>query len=79
VLAHPRTIFHRYTCGLHGDATAVVAALIGYDDRGGCYWDDHEEETIVIDYLLYSGVRLHWITTPTLLPLLSASSGNDNP
>jgi hypothetical protein len=31
----------------------------------------------VIDYFLYTDVRQHWITTPTLLPLLSAFSGND--
>jgi hypothetical protein len=28
MLAHPRTVFHLRTCGLHRDA----AALIGYDD-----------------------------------------------
>jgi hypothetical protein len=33
----------------------------------------------MIDYFLYSDVRLCWIATPTLLPLLSASSGNDDP
>jgi hypothetical protein len=32
---------------------------------------------IMIDYFLYTDARLRWITTPTLLPLLSASSGND--
>jgi hypothetical protein len=32
VLAHLRTIFHPYMCGLHGDVVAVAAALIGYDD-----------------------------------------------
>jgi hypothetical protein len=32
VLAHPRAAFHPYMCGLHGGATAVAAALIGYDD-----------------------------------------------
>jgi hypothetical protein len=32
VLAHPHTTFHLCTCGLHRGATAVVAALIGYDD-----------------------------------------------
>jgi hypothetical protein len=41
-------------CEVHGGATAVAAALIGYDDHGGCYWDDYEEETIVIGYFLYS-------------------------
>jgi hypothetical protein len=54
----------------------VAAALIGYD-TWSCYRDDHEEETIVIDYFLYTNVRLRWITAPTLLPLLSVSSGND--
>jgi hypothetical protein len=29
------------------------------------------------DYFLYTNVRLHWIAAPTLLPLLSMSSGND--
>jgi hypothetical protein len=30
----------------------------------------------VIDYFLYTDVRLRWITTLILLLLLSASSGN---
>jgi hypothetical protein len=34
----------------------AMGTMIGYDDRGGYYWDDHEEETIVIDYFLYSDV-----------------------
>jgi hypothetical protein len=38
----------------------------------------HEEETIVIDYLLYTDTRLRWITASTLLPLLNMSSGNDD-
>jgi hypothetical protein len=54
VLAHPRAAFHPYTCGLRGGAAAFAAALIGYDDRGGCYHDDHKEEVIVIDYFLYT-------------------------
>jgi hypothetical protein len=32
----------------------------------------------VNDYVLYIDARLHWIVIPTLLPLLSASSGNDS-
>jgi hypothetical protein len=31
-----------------------MSTMIGYDDRGGYCWDDHEEEAIVIDYFLYS-------------------------
>jgi hypothetical protein len=42
---------------------------------GGCCRDDHMEEAIVIDYFLYTDARLRWITTPTLLPLLSTFSG----
>jgi hypothetical protein len=53
-----------------------VAALIGYDDRGVCFQDDHEEKMIVIDYFLYTDVR-HWIVTQNILPLLSASNNND--
>jgi hypothetical protein len=30
VLAHPRVAFHHCTCGLHGGAATVAAALIGY-------------------------------------------------
>jgi hypothetical protein len=30
VLAHPRAAFHRYPCGLHGGAIA----MIGYGDLG---------------------------------------------
>jgi hypothetical protein len=32
VLAHPRTVFHLHTCGLHRGAAVVAAALIGYDN-----------------------------------------------
>jgi hypothetical protein len=32
----------------------------------------------VIDYFLYIDTRLRWIATPTLLLLLSVSSGNDS-
>jgi hypothetical protein len=31
----------------------------------------------MIDYFLYTDMRLRWIATLTLLALLSASSGND--
>jgi hypothetical protein len=79
VLAHLRATFHPCTCGLRGGDVVVVAVLIDYDGRGGCCWDGHEEETIVIDYFLYSDTRLCWITTQTLLSLLNASIGNDDP
>jgi hypothetical protein len=36
VLAHPRAAFHPCMCGLRGGTTTVAAALIGYDNRGGC-------------------------------------------
>jgi hypothetical protein len=32
----------------------VAAALIGYDDRRGCFWETREPKTIVIDYFLYT-------------------------
>jgi hypothetical protein len=32
----------------------------------------------MIDYFLYTDVRLHWTAAPTLLPLHYASSGNDS-
>jgi hypothetical protein len=32
VLAHPCAAFYPRTCGLRGDAAAVAAALISYDD-----------------------------------------------
>jgi hypothetical protein len=32
----------------------------------------------VIDYFLYTDTRLHLIATPTLVPLLSTSSGSDD-
>jgi hypothetical protein len=67
VLTHPRAVFHSCMCELRRGA----AALIGY-----CQ-DDHEEETIVIEYFLYTDARLRWIATPTLLPLLNTSSGNN--
>jgi hypothetical protein len=78
VLEYPRVAFHPYTCGLCVGAAMVPVALIDYDDCAGCYYDDYKEETIVINYFLYSDARLRWITTPTLLSLLSASSGNDD-
>jgi hypothetical protein len=56
----------------------IATALIGYDDYGGCCWEDHEEEMIVINYFVYSHVQLRWISTPTLFLLLSASSSNDD-
>jgi hypothetical protein len=65
-------MFHLCMCGL----CIVVAALIGYDDRGVCFQDDHEEKMIVIDYFLYTDVR-HWIVAQNILPLLSASNNND--
>jgi hypothetical protein len=42
--------------------------------RGGCCWDEHEDETIVINSFLYTDVWLCWIAAPTLLPLHYASS-----
>jgi hypothetical protein len=41
-------------CGLRGGAAAFAAALISYNDRGGCCHDDYKEEAIVIDYFLYT-------------------------
>jgi hypothetical protein len=58
VLAHPHAVFHPCMCGLRGGAAAVAAVLITYDNHGGFCWDDHEEETIMIDYFLYSDARL---------------------
>jgi hypothetical protein len=55
-----------------------ATTLIGHDDRGGCCYDDHKKEVIVIDYFLYTDARLRWIAAPTLLLLLSASCGNDS-
>jgi predicted Fe-S protein YdhL (DUF1289 family) len=43
----------------------------------GCYRDDHEEETIMNDYFLYTNTQLRWIIAQTLLLLLNVSSGND--
>jgi hypothetical protein len=73
-----RVVFHPYMCGLREGAAMFVAALIGYDDHGGCCWETHEPKTIMIDYFLYNDVRLHWIADLTLLLLLSASSDNDD-
>jgi hypothetical protein len=36
VLVHPLAAFHPCICELCGGATAVAAALISYDDLGGC-------------------------------------------
>jgi hypothetical protein len=33
--AHPHTVFHPCTCGLHRGAAAVATMLIGYDDIEG--------------------------------------------
>jgi hypothetical protein len=41
-------------CGLCGGTDAVAAVLIGYDDRGGCCRDDHEEDMIMNNYFLYT-------------------------
>jgi hypothetical protein len=54
VLAYPRAAFYHCTCGLRGGAAAFAAALISYNDRGGCCHDDYKEEAIVIDYFLYT-------------------------
>jgi hypothetical protein len=54
VLAHPRAVFHPYTCRLRGDTAMFAAARIDYDDCGGCYCDDQKEEAIVIDYFFYT-------------------------
>jgi hypothetical protein len=78
VLAHPCMVFHPYRCRLHGDAAVVPTVLIGYNNCEGCYWETCEPKTIVIDYFLYTDARLHWIAAPTLLLLLSVSSGNDD-
>jgi hypothetical protein len=43
-------------CGLCRGAVVVVVTLISYNDRGCCCRDDYEEETIVIDYFLYTDV-----------------------
>jgi hypothetical protein len=56
VLADPRAAFHHCMCGLCGGATAVASMLIGYDDVEIAAGDDHEQETIVSDYLLYTDV-----------------------
>jgi hypothetical protein len=54
-------VFYPCTCGLRGEVAAVVVALIGYNNNGGCYWETHEEETIMIDYFLYTDAQLRWI------------------
>jgi hypothetical protein len=56
MLAHPRVTFHPCICLLHGGATTISVALIDYDDMGCCH--DNHEETIVIDYFLYTDKRL---------------------
>jgi hypothetical protein len=71
-------MFHFCTCELHRDAATVAAALIGYDDVRVAAETTTRDETIVIDYFPYIDARLRWIAAPTLLSLLSASSGNDS-
>jgi hypothetical protein len=44
--------FHPCICLLHEGAATMSAALIDYDDMGCCH--DNHEETIVIDYFLYT-------------------------
>jgi hypothetical protein len=51
VLAYQHATFHPCTYGLRGGATVAAAALIDYNDRGGCCLETREEETIVIDLL----------------------------
>jgi hypothetical protein len=46
--------FHPCTCELHGGIVVAAATLIGYDNHGGYCWEAREEETIVIDYFLYT-------------------------
>jgi hypothetical protein len=70
--------FHPCTCELHGGIVVAAATLIGYDNHGGYCWEAREEETIVIDYFLYTDARLRWIVAPTLLSLLSTCSGNND-
>jgi hypothetical protein len=53
---------------LRWSATTIVGLLLGRP----------REEAIMIDYFLYTDARLRWIARPTLLPLLGASSGNDD-
>jgi hypothetical protein len=73
VLAHWHTTFYPCTCGLRRGA----AALIGYVNTGLLSeWNEHEEDTIVIDYFLYTDSRLR-LTAAATLPLHCASSGND--
>jgi hypothetical protein len=77
VLAYPHVVFHLCMCGLCRGAAVVAATLIGYKRHEGCCRDDHEEETIVNDYFLYTDARLNWNVAPTLLELPGVSSGND--
>jgi hypothetical protein len=77
VLAHPRVAFHPCTCGLYGGAGVVAATLISCDDVEVAAGTTMSEETIMIDYFLYTEAQLCWTATPTLLPLLKTSSGND--
>jgi hypothetical protein len=78
VLGHPHAAFYPCMCGFYGGVVVLATALIDYINRGGCCCEDHKEEVIVIDYFPYTDVRLHSITAPTLLSLLSVSIGNDD-
>jgi hypothetical protein len=66
-------------CGLRRGAVAAAAAaaLIGYNDVKFAVETTTREEAIMIDYFLYTDARLRYIAAPTLLSLLSTSSGND--
>jgi hypothetical protein len=57
VLTHPCAVFHLCMCELRRGTAAIAAALIGYDDQGGCR-GDNKEEAIMIDYFLYTDARL---------------------
>jgi hypothetical protein len=77
VLSYPRATFHLYMCGLRRGAVAAAAALIGYNNIKVAVETTTREEAIVIAYFLYTDARLRYIAAPTLLLLLSTSSGND--
>jgi hypothetical protein len=64
-------------CGLRRGAVTVAAALIDYDNVNVAAKTTRREKVIVIDYFLYTDMRLHCITALILLLLLNASSGND--
>jgi hypothetical protein len=55
VLAYPHAVFNPCTSGLRGGTAAVAAALIDYDDHGGCCcWETHKPKMIMINYFLYT-------------------------